>query len=159
RFVADQEAELDRADVTRFCQSVSDGKHAIRMTIVNQPAGDLDLSHLAIDLVVWFDQPLFNCCRVSHYLERRTWLVDILQRSVRDLSRERLCPPRRESFRCSIARRRLAQSHQYQQNQVRGPRVSRSGSSASALCASKFRRDSTDRACLRTEYPNDERSR
>ena len=83
RFVADQEAELDRADVTRFRQSVSDGKHAIRMTIVNQPAGDRDLSHLAIDLVVWFDQPLFNCRRVSHYFERRTWLVDILQRSVR----------------------------------------------------------------------------
>src|SRR5205807_7299988 len=75
--------ELDRADVTRFRQSVSDCKHAIWMTIVNQPAGDRDLSHLAIDLVVWFDQSLFNCRRVSNDLKRRTWLVDVLQRSVR----------------------------------------------------------------------------
>src|SRR5712692_6365182 len=83
RFVADQEAELDRADVTRFRQSVSDCKHAIRMTIVNQPAGDSDRTHLTIDLVIWLDQPLFNRGRVSNYFERRTWLVDILQRSVR----------------------------------------------------------------------------
>src|SRR5436853_7191711 len=82
RFVADHKAEFDRANVTRFRQSVSYCNYAIRMTIVNQAAGDSDRTHLTIDLVIRFYQPLFNRGRVSNYFERRAWFVDTLQSSV-----------------------------------------------------------------------------
>src|SRR5260370_8110306 len=60
------------------------------MVIVDHAAGDYNLAHLAIDLVLWLHQTLLDCRRERDDLESRTRLVDVLHRAIRSLLRRNL---------------------------------------------------------------------
>ena len=79
RLVANLQSQLDRSHIARLRKRFSNSQDSEWMMVVNEPPGNSDRAHLAIDPVVRLDGRFVDSRGVSDDFEGRARLVDVLQ--------------------------------------------------------------------------------